>query len=630
MNYFKTLVFSLFLFITCAQHVECAIPTVTNVSPFVGSTAGGTSITITGTDFTGATAVRFGPNSALSFIVNSNTSITAVSPPGVIGNVSVFVTTPDGTSIASTSAASYFTYQGDWFAFATINTTANGVTPIDTATDTGGVLIGTGSGTGPIEVAITPDGTTAYTTNGNASVSPIDIATKLNGANIDFSMIGVPGPIAINPEGTIVYVGENDNIVPITIATGVPGSLINIVPMISVQGIAITPDGSTAYVTVANNNVYPVTLPGGPVGAAIAVGTNPTNIAITPDGTKAYVCNSIDVNSITPIDLTMDPPLPGSPIMFPDNLFPVDIAITPNGSLAYVSALTDGGGGMVVITLDTNATDIFAISDSGIGVSGVVITPDGLKGYVIQNDTMTPSTLAQSFSIPDNTLGSTISLAESPNGIAITPDPSPVARFVFTSGNVSSSSSFDASNSVTAVGSIALYEWDFGDGNSESIGLPTTTHTYALPGNYTVTLTVTNTAGTSTGTNTTGSTVFTGQTMSRLGSALASTQQQIQISGVNGSVQPPINLEGHQKRNRFLTQTDLINIVTWSAPASGNAPVIYKIYRNNFATLIGTVLASEPLCFQDNNRKKDVLYTYYIISVDAQGNASTAASVVIK
>ena len=39
-------------------------------------------MTITGTDLSGATAVSFGSTAALSYTVNSATSITAVSPPG--------------------------------------------------------------------------------------------------------------------------------------------------------------------------------------------------------------------------------------------------------------------------------------------------------------------------------------------------------------------------------------------------------------------------------------------------------------------------------------------------------------------------------------------------------------------
>ncbi len=60
--------------------VAVPAPTVTSVSPNNGSAAGGTTITITGTNLTGATAVKFGATAATSFTVNSATSITAISP----------------------------------------------------------------------------------------------------------------------------------------------------------------------------------------------------------------------------------------------------------------------------------------------------------------------------------------------------------------------------------------------------------------------------------------------------------------------------------------------------------------------------------------------------------------------
>ena len=40
-------------------------PTVTDVNPNTGPTSGGTRVTITGTNFSGATAVRFGSNGRL-------------------------------------------------------------------------------------------------------------------------------------------------------------------------------------------------------------------------------------------------------------------------------------------------------------------------------------------------------------------------------------------------------------------------------------------------------------------------------------------------------------------------------------------------------------------------------------
>ncbi|MCL5260870.1 MAG: IPT/TIG domain-containing protein, partial [Gammaproteobacteria bacterium] len=84
-----------------------AAPSVTKVDPNAGPTAGGTQVIITGTNFTGATAVKFGATAATSFNVDSATQITAVSPSGS-GPVDVTVTTGGGTS--ATSSADQFTY----------------------------------------------------------------------------------------------------------------------------------------------------------------------------------------------------------------------------------------------------------------------------------------------------------------------------------------------------------------------------------------------------------------------------------------------------------------------------------------------------------------------------------------
>ena len=85
-----------------------ALPTVTNVNPASGPTAGGTSVTISGANFTGASAVTFGANSATSFTVNNSSQITATAPPGSAGTVDVTVMTPAGTS--ATSSADHYTY----------------------------------------------------------------------------------------------------------------------------------------------------------------------------------------------------------------------------------------------------------------------------------------------------------------------------------------------------------------------------------------------------------------------------------------------------------------------------------------------------------------------------------------
>ncbi|MGI8310863.1 IPT/TIG domain-containing protein [Saccharopolyspora hattusasensis] len=80
-----------------------AAPSVTGVSPLSGPAAGGTNVTITGTNFTGATAVTFGGTPAASFTVNSSTQITATTPPHAAGPAQVVVTTSAGSSTESVS-----------------------------------------------------------------------------------------------------------------------------------------------------------------------------------------------------------------------------------------------------------------------------------------------------------------------------------------------------------------------------------------------------------------------------------------------------------------------------------------------------------------------------------------------
>ena len=84
-----------------------AAPAVAGVSPSAGAAAGGDSVAITGSGFTGATDVAFGAASAASMTVDSDIQITATSPAGS-GTVDITVTTPAGTS--AQDPADQFTY----------------------------------------------------------------------------------------------------------------------------------------------------------------------------------------------------------------------------------------------------------------------------------------------------------------------------------------------------------------------------------------------------------------------------------------------------------------------------------------------------------------------------------------
>ncbi len=86
-----------------------AAPTVTGVTPNSGTTAGGTSVFITGTGFcAGVTSIKFGTTPVTSANLLADTLFQVVSPAHAAGTVDVTVTNPAGTS--ATSSADQYTF----------------------------------------------------------------------------------------------------------------------------------------------------------------------------------------------------------------------------------------------------------------------------------------------------------------------------------------------------------------------------------------------------------------------------------------------------------------------------------------------------------------------------------------
>ena len=156
-------------------------PQVGSISPPAGSTLGGTSVAITGINFTGATAVTFGTVPATSFNVISDTQMTATSPAQAAGSVDVTVTGPNGTS--ATSLADLFVYEDPPAPTVTAVSPARG----STAGGTPVTITGTGF-----------DGATAVTFGGTPATS--------------FSVLSDSQITAISPPGTA---GANN----VTVAT---------------------------------------------------------------------------------------------------------------------------------------------------------------------------------------------------------------------------------------------------------------------------------------------------------------------------------------------------------------------------------------------------------------------------
>src|SRR5207244_2927143 len=124
-------------------------------------------VAITGTNFTGTTAVSFGATPAASFTVNSATSITAVSPAAGASTVDSTVATPGGTS--ATSANDLFTFS------ATASPTVTSLTPSSGPTGGGSsvVIAGTNFTTGS---TVTFGGVSATTVTVNSAFSITAVA----------------------------------------------------------------------------------------------------------------------------------------------------------------------------------------------------------------------------------------------------------------------------------------------------------------------------------------------------------------------------------------------------------------------------------------------------------------------
>ena len=130
------------------------------------------------------------------------------------------------------------------------------VTPIDTATNTAGKRLATGH----VSFTFAPDGQTAYLLNSDAAtLTPIDLATQALGKPVKLQKgslaKGSDGPmaVAVTPDGKTAYVlspsldpRHFSTVTPVDTATGTAGKPIPVPGMDS--SIVISPDGQTVYV----------------------------------------------------------------------------------------------------------------------------------------------------------------------------------------------------------------------------------------------------------------------------------------------------------------------------------------------------------------------------------------------
>lgn len=391
----------------------------------------------------------------------------------------------------------------------------------------------------PQQVAITPDGLTAYVVNqgargSGASVSVIDVATDAVTQKVDDPMSTFNGPfgIAITPDGTKAYVTNRSgvSVSVIDIASNMVIKKITDPSISAPSGIAITPDGNKAYVASQSNNMVSIINIASDIvtGVVTDLGTfnGPFLIAMSPDRKTAYVTN-FSGNTVSVVDVATDSVNVTTPTILNANFSrPFDVSITADGVTAYVTNRFNNT--VSVIDVATNSVDSGTptVLNSNFSVpEGIVFTQDGTTAYVA------------------NLLNNTVSIITvATNTVA---DPGTVTDL--------SPATFNTPNFIAIV----------------PLAIPPTP------------------------------------------------TQSITLSGV-------------QKRNIFLTQTDYINIISWTTPTNVT-PVSYTLYRDAaLTTAVGTVAVGEPLFFADHNRNPTISYTYYLVAVDQAGNKTLLGNVTVR
>jgi hypothetical protein len=154
--------------------------TVTSIFPPSGPTAGGTSVTITGTGFASGATVTIGGNAATGVTYVSATSIKATTPAGTVGSANVVVTVSPNSSPPLSGG---FTYE--------VTPTVTGVTPSSGPT-AGGTKI-TITGTGFVTGATVTIGGIAATVVTVVNTTSITATTPAGTAGAQSVIVTTPG-----------------------------------------------------------------------------------------------------------------------------------------------------------------------------------------------------------------------------------------------------------------------------------------------------------------------------------------------------------------------------------------------------------------------------------------------------
>lgn len=197
-------------------------------------------------------------------------------------------------------------------------------------------------GSGPHEVAISPDGTTAVVANygqrlpGN-TLTVIDIAAMRVRATIDLGDYHRPHGIQYFPDGKRVAVTAEveQAVLIVDVELRTVEAAVRTAQEIS-HMLVLSPEGSRIYVSsIVSGTMIAVDVASGAVIGTVATGAGAEGLDISPDGTEVWVGNRAD-DTLSIVDtqtlaITASLPCPG---------FPIRVKFTTDGKHVLVSTAT--------------------------------------------------------------------------------------------------------------------------------------------------------------------------------------------------------------------------------------------------------------------------------------------------
>jgi 6-phosphogluconolactonase (cycloisomerase 2 family) len=393
----------------------------------------------------------------------------------------------------------------------------------------------------------------AFAVGAGGELSPIACPSDCDAGRLPWSM-------AVSPNGQYLYAvdAESHTVSPFSIAGD--GSLSPIacgaeceVKDSTPENVAITPNGQFLYVNEREDNriaVFAIAASGSLTKISCTSGcateSAPYGMAVSPNGRFLYVAV---IQDIAAFEIGAGGAL--SPITCPSCTTaanPRALAVSPNGRFLYTTNNNLPKSSVPAFEIQSNGTltpivscGSYCNTTDGADPEGLVVSPSGRFVYASdREDLLLPKTyehgIVSAFAIGS---GGELSELECPEltcaigentgffGLTITPDQGPTAAFSDTPASAGSASAFNGSASSVSSPetTVADYDWSFGDGTSAANAGATPTHVYSTPGTYTVTLTVTDTAGCST------QAVYTGQTASCSAASAASVSHTIVVPG---------------------------------------------------------------------------------------------------